>query len=94
MGAIVIHTVDIELAIWPPLPESIDVRISSVLTLTAHVTLRAVQLRINEGALVITRTGLSKMSTVLQLEAVYGYGRESLIGLHTLVLSYNQLQVR
>ncbi|CBN79052.1 Hypothetical leucine rich repeat protein [Ectocarpus siliculosus] len=50
-------------------------------------------LRINEGALVITRTGLSKMSTVLQLEAVYGYGRESLIGLHTLVLSYNQLQV-
>ncbi|CAM9882083.1 unnamed protein product [Ectocarpus sp. 4 AP-2014] len=49
--------------------------------------------RINEGALVITRTGLSKMSTVLQLEAVYGYGRESLIGLHTLVLSCNQLQV-
>ncbi|CAM9556560.1 unnamed protein product, partial [Ectocarpus sp. 8 AP-2014] len=50
-------------------------------------------LRINEGALVITRTGLSKMSTVLQLEAVNGYGRESLIGLHTLVLSFNQLQV-
>ncbi|CAN0525727.1 unnamed protein product, partial [Ectocarpus sp. 12 AP-2014] len=44
-------------------------------------------------ALVITRAGLSKMSTVLQLEAVYGCGRESLIGLHTLVLSYNQLQV-
>ncbi|CAM9398805.1 unnamed protein product [Ectocarpus sp. 13 AM-2016] len=50
-------------------------------------------LRINEGALVITRAGLSKMSTVLQLEAMYGCGRESLIGLHTLVLSYNQLQV-
>ncbi|CAB1096352.1 unnamed protein product [Ectocarpus sp. CCAP 1310/34] len=57
------------------------------------LTMRVVQLRINEGALVITRAGLAKMSTLLQLEAVYGCGRESLIGLHTLVLSYNQLQV-
>lgn len=94
MGAIAIHTVDIDLTIWPLLINSCDVRVSSVLTLTGHLTLRVVQLRINEGALVITRTGISKMSTVLQLEAVYGYGRESLIGLHTLVLSYNQLQVR
>lgn len=91
MGAIAIHTT---LTIWPSLPESFDVRVSLVLTLKGHLALRAVQLRINEGALVITRTGLSKMSTVLQLEAVYGYGRESLIGLHTLVLSYNQLQVK
>lgn len=52
------------------------------------------QLRLNEGALVISRSGLAKMGVVLELEAVCGCGRDSLIGLHTLTLSCNQLQVR
>ena len=51
------------------------------------------QLRLSEGVLDISRSGLAKMGTVLKLEAVYGCGRDSLIGVHTLVLSYNQLQV-
>ncbi len=51
------------------------------------------QLRLSEGVLDISRGGLAKMGAVLQLETVYGCGRDSLIGLHTLVLSYNQLQV-
>lgn len=51
------------------------------------------QLGLNEGALVISRSGLAKMGVVLELEAVQGCGRDSLIGLHTLTLSCNQLQV-
>lgn len=51
------------------------------------------QLRLNEGALVISRSGLAKMGAVLELKAVYGSGRDSIVGLHTLILSYNQLQV-
>lgn len=41
----------------------------------------------------MSRSGLAKMGVVLELEAVYGCGRDSLIGLHTLTLSCNQLQV-
>lgn len=51
------------------------------------------QLRLSEGVLDFSRSGLAKMGTMLQLEVVGGCGRDSLIGLHTLVLSYNQLQV-
>ncbi|CAM9200065.1 unnamed protein product, partial [Laminaria digitata] len=49
--------------------------------------------RLNEGALIMSRNGLAKMGTVLELEAMYGCGRDALIGLHTLVLSCNQLKV-
>lgn len=41
----------------------------------------------------MSRNGLAKMGKVLELEAMYGCGRDALIGLHTLVLSCNQLKV-
>lgn len=42
----------------------------------------------------MSRNGLGKMKAALELEAAYGCGRDTLIGLHTLVLSCNQLQVK
>lgn len=42
----------------------------------------------------MSRNGLGKMKVALELEAAYGCGRDTLIGLHTLVLSCNQLQVK
>lgn len=63
-----------------------------VWNVTTHLFFSLFQLRLNEGALVISRSGLAKMGVVLELETVYGFGRDSLIGLHTLALSYNQLQ--
>lgn len=42
----------------------------------------------------MSRSGLAKMGAVLELEAMYGCGRDALLGLHTLVLSCNQLKVK
>lgn len=53
----------------------------------------AVQIRLEEGALFLSRNGLGSTGVVLKLEATHGYGRDCLLALHTLVLSYNQVQV-
>ncbi|CAM9181429.1 unnamed protein product, partial [Sphacelaria rigidula] len=41
----------------------------------------------------MSRNGLGSTGVVLKLEATHGYGRDCLLALHTLVLSYNQVQV-
>ncbi|CAM9912668.1 unnamed protein product, partial [Scytosiphon promiscuus] len=51
-------------------------------------------IRLNDGGLVISRSGLAKMGVILELETVQERGRDCLIGLHTLVLSCNRLQAR
>lgn len=50
-------------------------------------------MQVEEGALILSRNGLNNMGIALELEAKYGYGRETLLALHTLVLSCNQLKV-
>lgn len=52
-----------------------------------------VQVQLDEGALILSRNGLNTMGITLELETAYGCGRDTLMALHTLVLSCNQLQV-
>lgn len=42
----------------------------------------------------MNRNGFTTMRVVMELEATHGFGRETLIDLHTMVLSYNKIQVR
>lgn len=51
------------------------------------------QVRLEEGTLIMSRNGLGNMTVALELEVAYGCGRDSLLALHTLVLSCNQLKV-
>lgn len=65
----------------------------SVVWENRRLSLFPFQVRLEEGALIMSRNGIGKMRIALELEATYGCGRDALIGLHTLVLSCNQLQV-
>ncbi|CAN0144599.1 unnamed protein product, partial [Discosporangium mesarthrocarpum] len=49
--------------------------------------------RVEDGALFLSRNGLAKMGVALELEVKYGCGRGTLMHLHTAVLSCNQLKV-